>query len=121
MKLYRYEKYVMAKPMSHCDAEQELGHKIPNLFYGQEGYLIQDIESKEQKWVPKSVFEKGNTLCDSTEDKINCSLEDIQTLLKWIGIYAKENSPLGNKRMKLFVIKKHIDSLVSGLHKLTAQ
>ena len=118
MKLYRYEKYVLAKPMSHKDAEHELGCKIPNLFYGEAGYLVEDVDTKEQKWIPKSVFEKGNVLYDTTNDKIRCTTQDLEKILQFMEVYAKEHSPLGELRTKLFVIKRHIKSVIDGLIKL---
>ena len=118
MKLYRYGKYVLAKPMSHKEAEHELGYKINNLFYGEAGYLVEDVETKEQKWVPKSVFENGNVLYDTTNDKIRCTTKDLEKMLQFMEVYAKEHSPLGELRTKLFVIKRHIKSVIDGLIKL---
>lgn len=105
--------------MNHDAAEQYLGYRIPNLLYGTEGYLTEELDTGEQKWVPKSIFEKGVSLFETAEDKIVSTNTDLDKILQFLALYSKEGPHFSMvKRNQLFRCRKHLQSLVEGLKKL---
>lgn len=117
MKLYKYEKTLKAKPMMHDEAETFLGTKIPNLFYGNEGFLIQEGDGPV-KWIPKSKFEKGAVIYDTEEDKIKYAINTLHKMKDDIDAYHKACKPSHNKWQKLYTCKRHLLLCADLLSKL---
>lgn len=120
MERYKVTKEVLAKPMLHDEAENLIGHKIPNLYYGSEGYVVSNTDYTDMRWIPKTVFEVGAVCVGSDsellQDHIN-TLTDIKNKLD--ELHKKRHfSKARTTYTRYLTCKKHLDMCADLINKI---
>ena len=114
MKKYLYQRELMAKPATKDEAEDALGIRISNLFYGNDGYLVIRPVTGESNWIPKSVFEKSARLIDSVGDRLRKIKDDANSIADELRLINKHDKPKMEVRSKIYSMTRRIENFIKG-------
>lgn len=116
MKKYILQQTIEAKPMVKSEAESKLGHDITNGNSEERGFLTCDMDNLQFGWVTESQF-NGKPFDTPHEQMyyLHNKLEEWQTFFR---SYTKENKMSQDERLQVYLINRHLKSLVSSLSKI---
>ena len=118
MEKYIYQREIMAKPATKGEAEELMKCKVANLFYGNDGYLVKDIETNEMNWLPKTVFEKTTVKVDTPTDRLKKLALDIEATADELRGFNKLHKPSMAVRAKIYSMTRRLMNLKMDCHSL---
>lgn len=116
MKRYILQKTIEAEPMVKAEAEAKMCKEISSGTSEENGFLTCDMEKLQFGWLAESQF-NGKPFDTPHEQMyfLHSKLEEWQTFFR---NYTKENKVSQDERLQVYLINRHLKSLVSSLDKI---